>query len=163
MKNSILFKVWALASVILLASSSWGFETDEDSTVKGDLTVEGTISASSIACPSDMKKVGNVLCVDISKKPGASIQTAYNTCYGQKRRMCNVHDYTVMCIKNEGYTGFTSTPPADAPDKMWIHAGKNDEKTYYYNGCNASIAYVGLAEIAHDYHQPYVCCTDGAF
>lgn len=38
-KNSIIFKVWALAAVIPLASSSWGFEADKNSVIKGNLTL----------------------------------------------------------------------------------------------------------------------------
>jgi hypothetical protein len=40
MKNSILLKVLALLTAMLLASSGWGFETNKNSLIKGNLTLD---------------------------------------------------------------------------------------------------------------------------
>ena len=43
MKNTILLKLWALIIMTLLASNGWGFETNQDSKITGDLEVTGDL------------------------------------------------------------------------------------------------------------------------
>ena len=43
MKNTISLKLWALIVMTLLASNGWGFETNQDSKITGDLEVTGDL------------------------------------------------------------------------------------------------------------------------
>ena len=60
MKNSILLKVLTLAGAMLLASGGWGFETDKNSLIKGDLTVDPSGSVETTTGPGNLTVKGTL-------------------------------------------------------------------------------------------------------
>lgn len=168
MKNSILFKVWALAGVILLASSGWGFETDKDSVIKGTLNVEGdttlgkdgsdTVTVNGViqkgACKNDYTEVGDILCVQTNKSSKAEMHVAIETCGDDQARVCTIQDMIYACTKNQSFID----------DDMWLgnYVSKNKWAATMRNNssCNEAGNYY-FDENSYTEHndvKTYRCC-----
>lgn len=81
MKNTLLIKALAVVFSIMLVSSGWGFQTNVDSTIQGELTIEGNLKIDSVSDSPGIITSSEGLEVSDSKLPTAAAvidYTSYN-------------------------------------------------------------------------------------
>lgn len=84
MKNTLLIKALTVVFSIMLVSSGWGFQTNVDSTIQGELTIEGNLKIDSVSNSPGIITSGEGLEVSDSKLPTAAAvidYTSYNYAY----------------------------------------------------------------------------------
>lgn len=84
MKNTLLIKALTVVFSIMLVSSGWGFQTNVDSTIQGELTIEGNLKIDSVSDSPGIITSSEGLEVSDSKLPTAAAvidYTSYNYAY----------------------------------------------------------------------------------